>query len=318
VASGPGTAPNGSGSTGPAQVKQLLSVDYPDAEAVVLVMDNLNTHGIASLYEAFEPEEAFVLALRLEIHHTPKHGSWLNIAKIELSALTGQCLDRRINDLDVLNTELAAWQKATNADQRQVHLQVLAHAGRLVDAPLLQQPNGGHVCDCLAHRDVVAAKVDLLVGAGVQHPDGPSMRPHRKRVGGHEPGLDRRGGEERPPLGGLGPGELDVGDRVLGGQAFEAWTFSDLQFEQLEYSRPLRGRGYQRGPSVLVDQHQTAGISAEQLNAPVGDGSQKIHHLEVLDQGVCEFHEDLRTSRGVIHLLRPFPITRLEAVAAAP
>jgi hypothetical protein len=216
VASGPGTAPNGSGSTGPAQVKQLLSVDYPDAEAVVLVMDNLNTHGIASLYEAFEPEEAFVLALRLEIHHTPKHGSWLNIAKIELSALTGQCLDRRINDLDVLNTELAAWQKATNADQRQVHLQVLAHAGRLVDAPLLQQPNGGHVCDCLAHRDVVAAKVDLLVGAGVQHPDGPSMRPHRKRVGGHEPGLDRRGGEERPPLGGLGPGELDVGDRVLG------------------------------------------------------------------------------------------------------
>jgi hypothetical protein len=64
------------------QVKQLLSVDYPDAEAVVLVMDNLNTHGIASLYEAFEPEEAFALAQRLEIHHTPKHGSWLNIAEI--------------------------------------------------------------------------------------------------------------------------------------------------------------------------------------------------------------------------------------------
>ncbi len=78
-----------------AQVKHLLSVDYPDAAAVVLVMDNLNTHGIASLYEAFEPEEAFALAQRLEIHHTPKHGSWLNIAEIELSALTRQCLDRR-------------------------------------------------------------------------------------------------------------------------------------------------------------------------------------------------------------------------------
>ena len=103
-----------------AQVKQLLSVDYPDAETVVLVMDNLNTHGIASLYEAFEPDEALALAQRLEIHHTPKHGSWLNIAEIELSALTRQCLDRRINDLDVLNTELAAWQKATNAGQRQV------------------------------------------------------------------------------------------------------------------------------------------------------------------------------------------------------
>jgi hypothetical protein len=90
------------------QVKQLLTVDYPDAGTVVLVMDNLNTHGIASLYEAFEPGEAFALAQRLEIHHTPKHGSWLNIAGIELSALSRQCLDRRISDLDTLNTELAA------------------------------------------------------------------------------------------------------------------------------------------------------------------------------------------------------------------
>ena len=102
------------------QVKQMLTVDYPDADAVVLVMDNLNTHGIASLYEAFEPEEAFALAQRLEIHHTPKHGSWLNIAEIELSALTRQCLDRRISDLGILNTELASWQAATNAEQRQV------------------------------------------------------------------------------------------------------------------------------------------------------------------------------------------------------
>jgi hypothetical protein len=105
------------------QVKQLLTVDYPDAETVVLVMDNLNTHNIASLYEAFAPAEAFALAQRLEIHHTPKHGSWLNIAEIELSALTRQCLDRRISDLDVLNVELAAWQAATNTDQRQVDWQ---------------------------------------------------------------------------------------------------------------------------------------------------------------------------------------------------
>ena len=72
------------------------------------------------MYEAFRPEKAFELAQRLEIHYTPKHGSWLNIAEIELSALTGQCLDRRIDDLGVLNIELAAWQSATNADQRQV------------------------------------------------------------------------------------------------------------------------------------------------------------------------------------------------------
>ena len=103
------------------EVEQLLTVDYPDAERVLLVMDNLNTHTIGSLYEAFEPAKARALAQRLEIHHTPKHGSWLNIAEIELSALTRQCLDRRIDDIDLLNSELTAWQNATNADQRQIH-----------------------------------------------------------------------------------------------------------------------------------------------------------------------------------------------------
>ena len=101
-------------------VEQLLTVDYPDAQKVVLVMDNLNTHNIASLYQAFPPEKAFALASRLEIHHTPKHGSWLNIAEIELSCLTKQCLGRRIPDLDELNTELTAWTGEINADQRQV------------------------------------------------------------------------------------------------------------------------------------------------------------------------------------------------------
>ncbi|MFI7068625.1 IS630 family transposase [Kribbella sp. NPDC050124] len=113
------------------QVEQLLTYDYPDAAKVVLVMDNLNTHGIASLYEAFAPEHAFALAQRLEIHHTPKHGSWLNIAEIELSALTRQCLDRRLGDLEVLNTELTAWQNHTNADQRQVDWQFTTDDARI-------------------------------------------------------------------------------------------------------------------------------------------------------------------------------------------
>jgi len=113
------------------QVQRLLTVDYPDAEQVVLVMDNLNTHGIASLYEAFDPATAFALAQRLEIHHTPKHGSWLNIAEIELSALTRQCLDRRIDDLPVLNTELTAWQTATNTTQRQVDWQFTTDDARI-------------------------------------------------------------------------------------------------------------------------------------------------------------------------------------------
>ena len=102
------------------QVERLLTIDYPDAETVVLVMDNLNTHTLGSLYEAFEPAKAFSLAQRLELQPTPKHGSWLNIAEIELSTLTRQCLDRRIDDLDTLNAELAAWQHVTNTDQRQV------------------------------------------------------------------------------------------------------------------------------------------------------------------------------------------------------
>jgi hypothetical protein len=104
-----------------AEVDRLLTVDYPDAETVVLVMDNLNTHTLGSLYEAFEPAKAHDLAARLEIHYTPRHGSWLNIAEIELAALSRQCLDRRIDDLDVLNHELTAWQDTVNTDQRQVN-----------------------------------------------------------------------------------------------------------------------------------------------------------------------------------------------------
>jgi len=112
-------------------VKHLVDVHYPNAERIVLVMDNLNTHTIGSLYEAFEPAKARELAQRLEIHHTPKHGSWLNIAEIELSALTRQCLDRRITDIDTLDTELAAWQHTTNTDQRQVNWQFTTTDARI-------------------------------------------------------------------------------------------------------------------------------------------------------------------------------------------
>lgn len=87
---------------------------YPEAIKVRLVMDNLNTHDIASLYEPFSPAQARCLAERLEIHYTPKHGSWLNIAEIELSALAAQCLDRRIPDIDAMRREVAAWQKHRN------------------------------------------------------------------------------------------------------------------------------------------------------------------------------------------------------------
>jgi len=113
------------------QCDHLLTVDYPNAEKIILVMDNLNTHGIASLYEAFPPEKAYALAQRLEIHHTPRHGSWLNIAEIELSCLTKQCLSRRIADLDTLNRELHAWQDATNTDQRVVDWQFTTKDARV-------------------------------------------------------------------------------------------------------------------------------------------------------------------------------------------
>jgi hypothetical protein len=101
-------------------VKDLLDVCYPDAEQVVLVQDNLNTHTPASLYAAFEPAEAKRLADRLELHSTPKHGSWLNMAEIELSVLSEQCLDRRLADRATLEREVAAWQATRNGAGRGV------------------------------------------------------------------------------------------------------------------------------------------------------------------------------------------------------
>jgi hypothetical protein len=95
-------------------LRWLVEEVHPDADKVVLVMDNLNTHKVASLYEAFEPARARRIAEKLEIHHTPKHGSWLNVAEIELSVLTRQCLDRRIASADELRAKVAAWEAERN------------------------------------------------------------------------------------------------------------------------------------------------------------------------------------------------------------
>ena len=97
-------------------VRKLVDEDYPDRERIVLVMDNLNTHHPASLYEAFQPEEAQRIAKRLEIHYTPKHGSWLNMAEIELGVLARQCLHRRIPDQETLHGETQAWQSQRNRE----------------------------------------------------------------------------------------------------------------------------------------------------------------------------------------------------------
>ena len=102
------------------QIRALADGPYAAAPKIVVVMDNLNTHGIGSLYEAFPPAEARRLAQRLEIHFTPKHGSWLNIAENELSALTKQCLSRRIGTIAELRAEVVAWEKARNRAAIQV------------------------------------------------------------------------------------------------------------------------------------------------------------------------------------------------------
>jgi hypothetical protein len=113
------------------QIKSMLDERYPKAVKVRLIMDNLNTHNIASLYETFEPQEAQRLTSRLEIHHTPKHGSWLNMAEIELSVLKGQCLDRRIADMSTMKTEVLAWEKRRNNSANAINWQFTTAEARI-------------------------------------------------------------------------------------------------------------------------------------------------------------------------------------------
>ena len=105
------------------QVRILLEEDFPDVKKLCLVMDNLNTHNIASLYQSFPAHKAFELASRLEIHYTPKHGSWLNIAEIELSVMERQCLGRRIASIEMLAHELSQWTVSRNQAAKSVHWQ---------------------------------------------------------------------------------------------------------------------------------------------------------------------------------------------------
>ncbi len=102
------------------EIKYLSDVMYPDAEKIILVMDNLNTHKAASLYKAFPPAEARRIMKRLEIHYTPKHGSWLNIAEIELNVMTRQCLSRRIDTIDILKSELSSWEMERNQNSSKI------------------------------------------------------------------------------------------------------------------------------------------------------------------------------------------------------
>jgi transposase len=107
-----------------AEVMRKVSDElYPDAEKIVVVMDNLNTHTPAAFYLVFEPSEARRLVERFEFHYTPKHGSWLNMAEIELSALVRQCLDRRIPSMEKLAEEVKAWQDQRNSEVVKVHWQ---------------------------------------------------------------------------------------------------------------------------------------------------------------------------------------------------
>lgn len=112
-------------------IRELVDEDYPDAEVTVLVMDNLNTHKMASLYEAFQPTEARRLVEKLEIHYTPKHGSWLNMAETELSILTKQCLDRRIPDQAKLRREVDAWEQSRNEAESKIDWQFTTHDARI-------------------------------------------------------------------------------------------------------------------------------------------------------------------------------------------
>ena len=113
------------------QIKEMLDERYYNATKVRLIMDNLNTHNTASLYEAFEPKEARRLAERLDIHYTPKHGSWLNVAEIELSVLKGQCLDRRIPDMATMQTEVAAWERDRNNSAKKIVWQFTTSDARI-------------------------------------------------------------------------------------------------------------------------------------------------------------------------------------------
>ena len=112
-------------------MKDLVDVHFPEAKVVRVVLDQLNTHTPAALYAAFEPDEARRIIRKLEFHHTPKHGSWLNMAEIELSVLANQCLDRRLPDIETVRCEVKAWQAWRNTAHAQIHWRFTAEDARV-------------------------------------------------------------------------------------------------------------------------------------------------------------------------------------------
>ena len=113
------------------EIKYMVDEMYPEAEKIILVMDNLNTHKPSSLYKKFKPEEARRIIKKLDIHYTPKHGSWLDIAEIELNVMTRQCLSRRIDSIDKLKSELTAWEKERNEVGAKVNWQFRTKDARI-------------------------------------------------------------------------------------------------------------------------------------------------------------------------------------------
>jgi len=112
------------------EIKELVD-SRPDVEKIILVMDNLNTHSVASLYKKFPPAEAKRIKDRLEIHYTPKHGSWLDMAEIELNVMTRQCLNRRIDNIESVRSELKAWETARNNAKSKIRWQFTAEDARV-------------------------------------------------------------------------------------------------------------------------------------------------------------------------------------------
>lgn len=123
-------------------VRELVDRVHPQADKIVLVMDQLNTHHPGSLYEAFAPAEAKRIADRLEIHYTPKHGSWLNMAEIELSALSRQCLDRRLENIQLLRNQVNAWEKDRNNRKVKAQWQFTTADARIKLRKLYPSPDG--------------------------------------------------------------------------------------------------------------------------------------------------------------------------------
>ena len=113
------------------ELRLLVDEDFPEAEKIVLITDNLNTHSPACLYAAFPPQEARRIAAKLEWHYTPEHGSWLNVAECELSVLTRQCLNRRLPNKETVAQEVAAWQLRRNSLQAKIHWQFTAEDARI-------------------------------------------------------------------------------------------------------------------------------------------------------------------------------------------